>query len=599
MSRKVVGWFALMAALLGVSAGALQVARKTQESLETYRSPYGARSEPAPSATRPGLSPLAGRVVLVVIDGLRNDTSHQMPFLSSLRRQGAWTELRTREPSFSKPGYAVLLTGTWAEVSGVTLNAHSGPVATDHLLRRLKAAGLRSAVIGDEWWGELADGQIDYPYLYPDAETHSPTFDARVTEDALRSLATDQAAFTLVHLCAVDSAAHQSGGAASEAYLKAARDADDRLRRIAQALDFRTDALIVTADHGHLSRDTRGGGHGGGEPEVLTVPLVMVGRGIRPGRLEPGEVVDTVPTAAALLGVAAPLEARGRPRWDGLAVDETARAAWGIAQLAESVEFAKSFLGALEGKPAGEIDRVVATAAAAAGEAETLYAAGRFGEAAARSEEARRALFRDLDRRRSWRLLLSRLGRVPGGLALAAVLPLLLRVVASRRRLGAAIAVGLLFLALDALAYGFLLGYPWSLSALPGTEVADFLRLFGWPEYLALAVLTVPFLAAARRRRSAEAAWDGLAFAAGPYLALLWVVAVGFVVNGFRVERFLPHFPVGFLQLGALIQLAFLLPAAVLLPVGAVLVSRGRPAGRPQPGAGAAAAGEAETSPKQ
>jgi hypothetical protein len=599
LSRKPIGWLIVLASLLLISTGAQQVARRMQAALETYRSPYGARSEPAPSLTRSALAPLTGRVVLVVVDGLRDDTSHQMPFLSSLRRQGAWTELRTPEPSFSKPGYAVLLTGTWAEIHGVTLNAHWGPVATDHLFRRIRVAGLRSAVIGHEWWGELSDGEIDYPYLYANAEAQMPGGDARVEQAALRSLRGDPAALVLIHLCRVDSVAHQAGGARSRSYLQAAREADDRLRRLARVLDFRKDTLIVTADHGHLGQDTGGGGHGGGEPEVVTVPFVMAGRGVRPGRLEPGESVDTAPTIAALLGAPAPLESRGWPRWDGLAVEDPVRAAWGITQLARSLEFAKSYTGALAGKPAGRVGQEAEVAAATLAEAESLYAAGQFGEAAAGSEEARRTLLRELDRQRFWRLLFSRLSRVPGGVALLTFLPLLVGLLLGRRRLAAAVGLGVLFLILDAVSYGLLLRHPWSLSALPETGLLAFLRLFGVPTYLALAILTVPFLLAARRRPSPEAAWNGLILASGPYLALLGVVAVGFVVNGFRMERFLPVFSVGYLQLAALLQLAFLLPAALLLPAGAILMSRRRPPEARRLDGEAAPADAGEASPRR
>lgn len=591
MGRKVMLWIILALVLGATSLGALTLAQRTQRSIEQYQSPYGTRSRPAPTPDRPSLSRLTGRVVLVVVDGLRNDVSHQMPFLSSLRRQGAWTELKTRVPSFSKPGYATFLTGAWAEVNGVTLNAHTGPVATDHLLRRLKEANLRSAVIGDEWWGELADGEIDYPYLYPDAQTYDPEFDRLVEADALESLRTGEASFTLIHLCGVDSAGHDRGGGGSRSYLKAARTADDRLRRIAAALDLTEDTLVVTADHGHLTRDTGGGGHGGGEPEVLTVPLVMAGRSIRPGRLTPGEIIDVVPTIAALLGVAPPLEGRGRPRWDALEVAEPVRAAFSLAQLAGTVEYAKAYLGALEGKPAGRIDRSVETAAAAAGEAETLYAAGRFGEADARSEEARRLLLQELDRRRAWAVLLERITRLPGAVIAPAVIPFLLLLL-GRRRL-AALGVGAAFLGLDALLYGPVLRRPWSLSALPGSGIGDFLRLFGIPEYLALALLAAPFLLMARRRRPGEALLEGLTLVSGAYLALVAVAAFGFAVNGFSAKRFLPDFEIGYVQLGALLQLGFLLPAALLLPLVALIVSaRGSRSRQNQ--TGAAPATEAE-----
>lgn len=591
MWRKAFLPWILAVGLVAASLGALQTALRLQHSLETYRSPYGAKSEPAASSLRLPLVPLARRVVLVVVDGLRDDTSHRLPFLESLRRQGAWTELRTRIPSYSKPNYAVLLTGTWAEINGVALNAHSGRVATDHLLHRLREAGLRSAVIGDEWWGELADGEVDYPYLYPDAETHSPEFDSRVAADALRSLRTDPAAFTLVHLCAVDTAGHATGAQGRD-YLRAARASDDRLRELAQEIDFTQDVLIVTADHGHLWQATGGGGHGGGEPEVVTVPLVMVGHGIRPGRLEPGEPVDTAPTVAALLGAAPPREARGRPRWEAMTVDEPARAAWSASQLAGSVEFAKSYLGALENRPAGQVDQAIQTSAKAVDETDRLFAAGRFGEAAALSEKARRDLFQDLDGRRAWRVILERVSRVPQGFLLGLAIPALL-VLALPRRAVVGLFLGAVFLALDALVYGALLRHPWSFSALPGSGVTDFLALFGLPAYLALLLPLVPFIVTARRRSPAESLGGGLGLMAGCYSALALVVAVGGVVNGLSIGRFLPEFPLGYVQLMALLQLGFLLPAAVAVPLGLSWLSR-RPS-TPEPVAGAGPADSGAT----
>lgn len=563
--------------LVLLSVGALKLASGSQRSLEGYRSPYGAASEPAFNRLPP-LEPLTGRVVLVVVDGLRNDVSQQMPFLSSLRRQGAWTELTTRTPSYSKPGYAILLTGTWPEVHGVTLNAHSGPVATDHLLERLHRAGLRSSIIGDEWWGELSDGRIDYPYLYPDASTHSPTFDRQVLADALQSLKTDRADFTLVHLTAVDDTGHRVGGG-SPKYLQAAREADDRIRRIAGLLDWSKDTLLVTADHGHLTRNNGGAsGHGGNEPEVLTVPWVAVGRGIRPGRLQPGEVVATAPTVAALLGIASPLEAAGNPRWDALSASDAQRSAWLAVQAAETVEYAKGYLGALQGRKAGRIDRVIEAGAGQAGEAHNLYLQGRFGEAIARAEEARSTLLDDLAHRRTWALWSSRLRRIPAGLGF---LLLGLAVVRLTGRMAVGLAASLLVLLLDAAGYQFLTGHVWSLSALPGTGVLDFLRIFALPEYLALALVSAPFLLLARRRPRGDTAGIALALVAGLAAWFLVVTAVGYVANGFSVGRFLPDFRLAFLQLTALLQLGFLLPAVLLLPAAALI--RGRRAAAADP----------------
>ena len=87
-------------------------------SLFSYRSPLRA----APPA--PGQSvgqPLTRRVVYVLIDALRDDTSRKpdvMPFLNQLRPQGASATMTSRPPSFSAPGYAAILTGAWPDLNG-------------------------------------------------------------------------------------------------------------------------------------------------------------------------------------------------------------------------------------------------------------------------------------------------------------------------------------------------------------------------------------------------------------------------------------------------------------------------------------------------
>ena len=64
------------------------------------------------------------------------------------------------------------------------------------------------------------------------------------------------------------------------------------------------------------------GGHGGVELEVVEVPLVLAGAGIRPGGLVSGaRLEDVAPTIAALLGMPAPGHSDGLPLVDALAID--------------------------------------------------------------------------------------------------------------------------------------------------------------------------------------------------------------------------------------------------------------------------------------
>jgi hypothetical protein len=88
-------------------------------------------------------------------------------------------------------------------------------------------------------------------------------------------------------------------------------------------VDLTQDAVIVTADHGHTGR----GGHGGVEPEVVAVPLIAAGAGIRPGAsVLDARLIDLAPTVAALLALPAPGHGLGRTLVEILALDGAARA---------------------------------------------------------------------------------------------------------------------------------------------------------------------------------------------------------------------------------------------------------------------------------
>ncbi|HEU5059753.1 MAG TPA: hypothetical protein VFU21_24645, partial [Kofleriaceae bacterium] len=119
----------------------------------------------------------------------------------------------------------------------------------------------------------------------------------------------------------VDETGHERG-AESDDYRHIAVQTDRELAAALAALDLTRDTVIVTSDHGHLAD----GGHGGVEDEVVEVPLILAGAGIRPGAaLADAYVTDVAPTAAALLGVPAPGHALGRTLIEALDIDPAAR----------------------------------------------------------------------------------------------------------------------------------------------------------------------------------------------------------------------------------------------------------------------------------
>src|SRR5262245_11930057 len=101
----------------------------------------------APGLLVPGPSRVARRVVLVVLDGLRADTSRGLPALEALRARGASAVAHTHFPSISAPNYVSMLTGVEPRHSGVRTNDYAGPVGLDSLFSRARAAGLRASYV--------------------------------------------------------------------------------------------------------------------------------------------------------------------------------------------------------------------------------------------------------------------------------------------------------------------------------------------------------------------------------------------------------------------------------------------------------------------
>jgi hypothetical protein len=299
---------------------------------------------------------LARRVFLVVIDGLRLDKSYELPFLDELRRRGVDSEATSHYPTWSTPNYVSILTGVPPVASGVRTNHHGTPVQLDSLMDRARAAGLKVAAATDysvlpslflRKRGEIEGSRepieldeddeivdvVEDPVASgavrsPDADLVSPFDDARYSpwpggfSEAGAALAAGDAQLVVMIVGAVDEAGHAHGGASVQ-YREAAASADHALARSLSRVDLTQDAIIITADHGHTNR----GGHGGLEPEVLSVPLIAAGAGIRPGATtNDARLIDIAPTVAALLGIPAPGHGLGRTLTELLTLDPGARA---------------------------------------------------------------------------------------------------------------------------------------------------------------------------------------------------------------------------------------------------------------------------------
>ena len=499
----------ILACLL-IAGGAYIWTSELMDSLYAYRSPLHAT---APQPGQPVSAALTRRVVFVLIDALREDTSLRsevMPFLSDLRDRGARATMHSRPPSYSQPGYTTLLTGVWPDLNdGHMVNVDYADIRRfthDDLFSAAHRAGLRTAVSGYHWFEKMI------PPAAVDASFYTPGEDAAadraVTDAALPWLRDGGYRLTLIHLDQVDCAGHHEGGPRDPRWDAAARRADDLLREIAGTLDLTKDTLFVCSDHGQID----GGGHGGQDPITLVEPWVLMGAGIKPGRYADVQMVDVAPTLAVLLGANLPASAQGRPQTEMLALSAERLAAVERATAGQQAALTQAYSAAI-GRP---------------------VAAGAAGNVVAATQAA-------MDAARAGRLTAERL---PRGVV-AAILALIPAAILYRKRgrtmawlLGGAV----LYVGLFNLRYAVLSGRTYSLSS---AASANELILYG--AITAAVALVISWLVVALGLRP----WQGgprgaaelsLAFALTVIYLLSLPILTGFALDGLLVGWTLPDF---------------------------------------------------------
>ena len=353
-------------ALLVIGAWAAIIAGGSgADFMDDLELPHPALAQAPPVIATPVSPPLSRRVVIVIIDGLRLDVARTLPFLTALGRRGIDSEAASQYPTWSRPNYVTILTGAPPSASGVRTNRYRGTVELDSLMDRARTAGLTAGYASDydplprlflrqpvvdrivtPELNPLPPPDVDVTALDEADEDSAELWRAAMRVDltsafgdpryapwpggfraAARSVLAAGDPLAVLLIGVVDAAGHADGGDSDE-FRAAALEADAALAGVIATVDLAHDTLIVVADHGHSD----GGGHGGLEPEVVTVPLVLVGAGIVPGaRVVGARLTDVAPTAAALLGLSAPGHGLGRTLVEALALAPAQRDALATA----------------------------------------------------------------------------------------------------------------------------------------------------------------------------------------------------------------------------------------------------------------------------
>jgi predicted AlkP superfamily pyrophosphatase or phosphodiesterase len=245
----------------------------------------------APGPTPPGNDL---KVLVIGLDGLRGDAvpATDTPGLDALMEQGAWTlsaSTQLQAPTVSGPGWTSILTGVDADKHLIVSNGGYDDIdrAFPTFLGRAHELGLPTAT-AIHWLpiqvNIIEDEVVDDVMIGTDAQV------ADLMSDVLETGDLD---VHFVHLDDIDGAGHSDAfSPESASYLETVRITDGYVAQLTDAIaarDSRSDEqwlVVVTSDHGGL-----GSSHGGTEPEIRAVPLIIWGDGVVAGEFSGGGVV--------------------------------------------------------------------------------------------------------------------------------------------------------------------------------------------------------------------------------------------------------------------------------------------------------------------
>ena len=263
----------------------------------------------------PTPAPLARRVLILSIDGLRPDAISlaPMPNLMNLMYGGAYSlSARTIYPSSTLPSHTSMLSGLCPQKHGVNWNDYkpeNGYAQVTDIFDIAHAAGMQTTMyVGKEKLRQITEPSSTDIFEYINDR------DLVITEHLIANFPADFG-LLFIHFPTADWMGHEYGWLSGE-QLSVLYRADQAIGNLLAELDARglreETLIIVSADHGGHNTT-----HGSSMPEDMTIPWIASGAGIQQVQLTTQvQTVDTAATVAYALGLSIP------PEWDGVPVYE-------------------------------------------------------------------------------------------------------------------------------------------------------------------------------------------------------------------------------------------------------------------------------------
>jgi hypothetical protein len=265
-------------------------------------------------------TPLAKRVIVVVIDGCRLDRFRQAekPYLEKMMAGGTvYESVETVYPARTVVCFSSMFTGAAPEAHGIRSNlVLKLGLRVESVFDALRRAGKRGRLVGI---AHLIDAFGD-DVASVTSVAHNDKIDQNLIAAARREMEAHDPQLLVLQLLAVDQNGHVRGTAYPE-YVERIEITDRLIEGFMSWCEDRgyleDAAVVLMADHGQGKGI---GAHGHLSEGERFVPFAMWGSGVAGGRTveKPASILDLAPTICYLLGIEPPAGSTGRVLTDAL-----------------------------------------------------------------------------------------------------------------------------------------------------------------------------------------------------------------------------------------------------------------------------------------
>ncbi|XP_053558727.1 GPI ethanolamine phosphate transferase 2 [Bombina bombina] len=271
-------------------------------------------------------SPIFNRVVIVLIDALRQDFvfgpkgKEYMPYLTQLLKGETHSFIaKALAPTVTMPRIKALMTGSIPGFIDVVLNLNSPELLEDNLLWQAKQAQKRIIFYGDDTWIKLFPKHfVEYDGTTSFFVSDFTEVDYNVSRHLDNVLKRNDWDMLILHYLGLDHIGHLTGPHSGLVGPKLS-EMDIALKKIHTALLSKEEdkslpnLLVICGDHGMSDQ----GNHGGSSDEEIQTPLVLISSAFERnhGTVKAPEIVqqtDLAVTLAVGLGLPIPRNSLGK-----------------------------------------------------------------------------------------------------------------------------------------------------------------------------------------------------------------------------------------------------------------------------------------------